>query len=121
LVAFSIACEACVLILRVTKAVIFVAALLPLALFVNDYLSHELARPWQMLIGKSARWSIRCWTLMLCLAPAAALFRFDSLRDFRRMIGLFGAFYAAVHVFAWARQYGYDWSFLGMEITSARP
>ena len=38
--------------------------------------------------------------------------------NFRRMIGLFGAFYAAVHLFAWARQYGFDWPFLGEEIVS---
>ena len=32
------------------------------------------------------------------------------------MAGLFGAFYAALHVWAWARQYGYDWPFLANEM-----
>jgi sulfoxide reductase heme-binding subunit YedZ len=33
------------------------------------------------------------------------------------MIGLYAAFYAAVHIVAWTRQYGFDWSFLLQEVT----
>jgi sulfoxide reductase heme-binding subunit YedZ len=98
------------------KAVLFVLALVPVANFIDGYLAGELARPWRTLIQDSGEWSMRFLILGLCVSPLAALTGLSGLQRFRRMIGLFGAFYAALHLFAWARQYGYDWPFLLDEI-----
>lgn len=56
----------------------------------------------------------------LCLSPLARLTAQPGFLSCRRMIGLFGAFYAALHLAAWAREYGYDWPFLAGEIVLRR-
>jgi sulfoxide reductase heme-binding subunit YedZ len=102
--------------LKLAKLVVFVLALLPALLFANDLVSDALARPWRTLIDDSGLWSMRFLVLGLCLTPLTAWIGLTVLREFRRMIGLFAAFYAALHLFAWARQYGYDWPYLADEI-----
>jgi sulfoxide reductase heme-binding subunit YedZ len=96
---------------------VFVAALLPVAFFINDYVSGALPRPWLALVDVASRWPIRFLILGLCLTPAASLTRLDWLRDFRRILILFGVFYAGLHFLAWVRQYGYDVSFIAEEVT----
>lgn len=59
---------------------------------------------------------MRFLVLGLCISPLVALTGWPVLHSLRRMIGLFGAFYAAVHLFGWTRQYGFDWLFLANEI-----
>jgi sulfoxide reductase heme-binding subunit YedZ len=98
------------------KAVLFVLALIPVANFIDGYVAGEFARPWRTLIQDSGEWSMRFLVLGLCMSPLVALTGLTGLHAFRRMIGLFGAFYAALHLFAWIRQYGYDWPFLTDEV-----
>ncbi len=105
---------------RLAKGALFVAALLPLADFIDDYAAGALASPWRTLIQDSGTWSMRFLVLGLCISPLVRLTGLTALHRFRRMIGLFGAFYAAVHLFAWARQYGYDWPFLWDEVVLRR-
>src|SRR5437667_1353439 len=38
--------------------------------------------------------------------------------DLRRMIGLFAAFYALVHVLVWTKDYAFDWRFLASEVVA---
>jgi sulfoxide reductase heme-binding subunit YedZ len=98
------------------KLIVFALCLWPAITFAIDYVGGDLARPWRMIINGSGEWSMRFLILSLCLSPLAVLTRIDSLGSFRRMIGLFGAFYAALHLFAWTRQYGFDWPFLTDEV-----
>jgi sulfoxide reductase heme-binding subunit YedZ len=100
----------------IAKAVVFALSLLPFVLFLDDYWSGALASPWRTLIQDTGLWSMRFLVLGLCVSPLVRLTGLAGLNAFRRMIGLFGAFYAAVHVFAWTRQYGFDWPFLFDEI-----
>lgn len=58
---------------------------------------------------------MRLLALSLALGPLAAATGWQWPRRIRRIAGLFGAVYAALHVWAWARQYGYDWPFLAHE------
>lgn len=103
-----------------TKTVLFALALVPVASFANDYAAGALARPWATLIDVTGDWSMRCLIVGLCLSPLAALTGRPGFIQFRRMIGLFGAFYAALHVFAWTREYGFDWPFLAGEVVLRR-
>ena len=103
-----------------TKAAVFTLSLLPLVLFANDYAAGALARPWAMMIDVTGDWSMRFLVAGLCLSPLARLTGQAGFGSFRRMIGLFGAFYAALHVFAWIRQYAYDWPFLAGELMARR-
>lgn len=61
-------------------------------------------------------WSLRLLVVSLALGPLAAATGWHWPRRIRRMAGLFGAFYAALHAWAWARQFGYDWPFLANEL-----
>jgi sulfoxide reductase heme-binding subunit YedZ len=98
------------------RAVLFVLALIPLISLANDYEAGSMARPWATMINVTGDWSMRFLIAGLCVTPLGRLTGQFGLVAFRRMIGLFGAFYAALHLFAWCREYGYDWSFLGSEL-----
>ncbi len=103
-----------------TKLVLFALALSPVLMLANDYLAGELARPWKEMIVETGAWSLRFLVLALCLSPLIRLTGWAALQSFRRMIGLFAAFYAALHILAWTREYGFDWSFLLDEIVARR-
>ena len=70
------------------------------------------ANPMPEVIRATGIWSLRLLVLGLALSPLAGMIGNDAIVACRRMIGLFAAFYAAVHLVAWARYYGYDWPFL---------
>ncbi len=95
---------------------LFGLAVLPLLILADEYASGGLVRPWKALIEETGAWSMRFLVLTVCISPLIRLTGLTGLGSFRRMIGLFGAFYAAVHLLAWARQYGFDWPFLGDEL-----
>jgi sulfoxide reductase heme-binding subunit YedZ len=103
-----------------TKTVVFALALMPALMLANDYAAGDLIRPWKAIIEESGAWSMRFLVLTVCLSPLLRLTGLAALGSFRRMIGLFGAFYAALHLVAWARQYGFDWAFLGDELIARR-
>jgi sulfoxide reductase heme-binding subunit YedZ len=96
----------------------FLAAAWPGVRMGWDFALGIQARPYAALIAASGDWSLRLIIVSLGLPIAAALTRMPMLLGPRRMFGLFGAFYAAVHLWAWARQYGFDWAFLGVELVS---
>lgn len=103
--------------LRLPRIVVFSALALPVIILADDYLAGVLVSPFRTIVQETGTWAIRLLVLGLLIGP---------LRDFtgwmwplalRRMIGLYAAFYAVVHIVAWARQYGFDWPFLLNEIT----
>lgn len=102
------------------KATFFVVASLPGVALGLDYGSGALATPWRTIVQDTGVWSMRFLILGLCIPPLVALTGVVALHGWRRMIGLFGAFYAALHLFAWTRQYGFDWPFLADELVLRR-
>src|SRR5512143_831723 len=73
-----------------TKPVLFAAALLPLTLLVLGVVRQTLGpNPAEALIRSLGDWTLR----FLCLTALARL---------RRMLGLFTAFYAALHFLSYA-------------------
>ena len=101
-------------------AVLCLAALPAVGLAI-DALSGPLgANPYPTVIRETGLWSWRFLLIGLALSPASALgLRPDAVR-WRRVIGLCAAFYAAAHLLAWAKDYGFDLGFLAAEI-AVRP
>ena len=82
--------------------------------------SAYITNPLQMIQPSANALGINIGTLFavwgLLLSPLGRLTGAALFAVPRRMLGLFAAFYAFVHAWAWCRQYGYDWSFLLEEL-----
>ena len=103
-------------LLRPLRIAVFFALLIPAAMLARDYLTGELASPFRTIVQETGTWSIRLLVLGLLIGPLRDMTGWQWPQALRRMIGLYAAFYAAVHIVAWTRQYGYDWPFLAGEI-----
>jgi sulfoxide reductase heme-binding subunit YedZ len=101
---------------RLIKPILFVGLGWPAARFAVDYLQGELFSPWRSLLQDSGLFAMRFMVLGLAVTPLRVLTGWSWVQGLRRMIGLYAAFYTALHVFAWCRQYGYDWAFLLDEV-----
>ena len=88
---------------RGAKPVLFVAALLPLTLLVAGVVNHTLgANPAETLIRSLGDWTLRFLCLTLAITPLRQWTGLPALARWRRMLGLFTAFYAALHFSAYA-------------------
>ena len=103
-------------LLRPLRIAVFFALLIPAAMLAHDYWSGALASPFRTIVQETGTWSMRLLVLGLLIGPLRDATGWQWPQALRRMIGLYAAFYAAVHLWAWTRQYGYDWSTLFDEI-----
>lgn len=103
-------------LLRPLRVAVFAGLAIPAVILAHDYLSGALASPFRTIVQESGMWSMRLLVLGLLIAPLRDVTGWTWPLAFRRMIGLFAAFYAALHVVAWMRQYGFDWPFLAEEV-----
>lgn len=103
---------------RLAKPLVFAALGWPAAGWAIDYLQGELFSPWRALLQESGLFAMRFLVLGLAVTPLRVLTGWAWVQGLRRMIGLYAAFYTALHVFAWCRQYGYAWGFLADEIVA---
>lgn len=82
----------------VIKIAVFLAALSPCSLLVERLFKDELgANPIQALHFSLGDWALRFLCIGLAITPIKRLFHLNWLTRFRRMIGLFAFFYAALH------------------------
>lgn len=99
------------------KVSVFAAASLPLAVLARAVFWGALAAdPYPPVIQNTGLWSLRLLLLGLALSPLARGAGWSWPLDVRRMIGLFAAFYALVHLLVWAKDYAFDWPFLASEV-----
>jgi sulfoxide reductase heme-binding subunit YedZ len=92
------------------KPLVFSLALLPLALMVWAIFWDQLgANPAEALIRRSGDWTLRLLCLVLAVTPLRVMAGLPALARFRRMLGLFVYFYAALHLL------GYAWFDMGFE------
>ncbi len=71
--------------------------------------NHLGANPAEALIRASGDWALRALCLALAITPLRELTRMAALARFRRMLGLFAFFYAALHFLAYlAFDQGFD-------------
>jgi methionine sulfoxide reductase heme-binding subunit len=78
------------------------------------------ANPYAVVIRESGLWSLRLLVVGFAITPLVVIGGLAPLARLRRMLGLFAAFYAALHVAAWAKDHGFAWSFLWDEIVARR-
>jgi sulfoxide reductase heme-binding subunit YedZ len=79
-----------------------------------------VANPYAAIVRETGLWSLRLLVIGFAITPLAALGGLDWLLRLRRMIGLFAALYAGLHVAAWAKDFGFDLAFLWDEIATRR-
>lgn len=86
----------------VAKPLLFVAALIPLALLADRALSDNLgANPIETLNRYTGDWTLRFLLIALAITPLRKLSGWHAIIRLRRMLGLFAFFYACLHFLSW--------------------
>lgn len=88
-----------VLTRRLTKVLLFVAALIPAALLVRGMLTSNLGvNPAETIQLSTGRWALKFLIATLAITPLRRLTHWNILIQYRRMLGLFAFFYATLHL-----------------------
>jgi sulfoxide reductase heme-binding subunit YedZ len=84
---------------RRVKPWVFVACLVPLAWLVWRGVTGELtANPIEDITHRTGDWALRLLLATLAITPLRRMLGWSSLASYRRMVGLFAFFYAALHL-----------------------
>jgi sulfoxide reductase heme-binding subunit YedZ len=87
---------------KLAKPLLFVAALVPLALLVFNVLTGRTsANPSEDILLTTGLWAFRFLLVTLTITPIRRLTGWNRVIQFRRMFGLFAFFYATVHLFSY--------------------
>ena len=85
------------------KPLVFVAALLPFGWLVFAAVFDLLgANPAEALVRATGDWALRALCLVLAVTPLRVMTHSPALARFRRMLGLYMYFYAAIHLLSYA-------------------
>jgi methionine sulfoxide reductase heme-binding subunit len=85
------------------KPLVFAACLLPFAwLFYGAFANTLGANPAEAIIRSTGDWTLRMLCVVLAVTPLRVMTATPQLARFRRMLGLFVYFYAALHLTAYA-------------------
>ncbi|HXD43273.1 MAG TPA: protein-methionine-sulfoxide reductase heme-binding subunit MsrQ [Ramlibacter sp.] len=94
------------------KPLVFLLALLPLAWLLYGAFANNLgANPAEYLSRATGGWTLRFLCMTLAVTPLRVATATPALARFRRMLGLFVYFYAALHFLA------YSWFDMGFDPT----
>ncbi|MGP1630580.1 MAG: sulfite oxidase heme-binding subunit YedZ, partial [Giesbergeria sp.] len=95
---------------RTAKPVVFTVCLLPFAWLLYAAVADQLgANPAEALIRSLGDWTLRFLCTVLAITPLRVIAGMPALARFRRMLGLFVAFYALMHLMAYvAFDMGFD-------------
>jgi len=86
-------------LISIVKVVVFIAALLPLAWLVWKALHEDLgANPVEFITRATGDWALTFLLSSLAITPLRKIAKFSELIRFRRMLGLYGFFYASLHL-----------------------
>ena len=100
-----------ILLSPAAKPLVFVAALLPFGWLLAAAITNQLgANPAEALVRSTGDWTLRSLCLVLAITPLRVWARLPALARFRRMLGLFVYFYAALHLLS------YSWFDMGFEV-----
>jgi sulfoxide reductase heme-binding subunit YedZ len=86
------------------KPIIFLVCLLPALLVVGDALEitgRLGANPVEAILDRFGNWGLRFIMITLAVTPLRRMTGWNWLSRFRRMLGLFTFFYAAMHFTTW--------------------
>jgi sulfoxide reductase heme-binding subunit YedZ len=103
---------------RLSKVLLFVLALLPVAWLVRGVLTADLgANPAETIQLQTGRWAFRFLLITLAVTPIRRLTGQNVVIQYRRMFGLFAFFYATLHFSSYiALDLVFDWSRLLADI-----
>jgi sulfoxide reductase heme-binding subunit YedZ len=94
------------------KLVVFGLALLPCAWLVYAAIANQLgANPAEALVRATGDWTLRFLCMVLAVTPLRVISANPALARFRRMLGLFVYFYAAMHLLS------YSWFDMGFDMS----
>jgi len=99
---------------RILQALIHIGSLIPFVLLVLDYSRGNLtANPIQEATLRTGKTALTLLVLSLACTPLCTYLRFTAANRFRRPLGLYAFFYAAVHflIFVWV-DLGLNWAFI---------
>ena len=99
-----------------------IAALLPLAVLVWDYLGDQLtANPIQEATFRTGKTALVLLALSLLCTPLVRLLGWKPAQALRRPLGLYAFFYAALHLAIFAAvDYGLDWGLIQQAVAETR-
>jgi len=87
---------------KLVKPIVFLAALIPLALLVyNVVTGNTSANPAEDILLTTGIWALRFLLATLAITPIRRLTGWNRLIQYRRMLGLFAFFYASVHLLSY--------------------
>jgi len=94
---------------QISKVVLFLAALVPLALLVRGMVTGTLGvNPAETIQLETGRWALKFLLVSLAITPIRRLTGWNVVIQYRRMLGLFAFFYAVCHFAAyWAFDLGF--------------
>ena len=99
---------------RAAKPVLFIVCLLPFAWLFYAAAADQLgANPAEALIRSLGDWTLRFLCIVLAVTPLRVMTGTPALARFRRMFGLFVAFYALMHLLSYV---AFDMEFDATEI-----
>lgn len=86
-------------VIGISKALIFLAALVPFALLVRGMLEGTLGvNPAETVQLETGRWALKFLLVSLAVTPLRRLSGWNVVIQYRRMLGLFAFFYATLHL-----------------------
>ena len=84
------------------KVVVFAVCLVPAAQLVVGFFANNLtANPVDFITDETGTWTLAMLTVSLAVTPLRRITGWNEAIKFRRMLGLFAFFYAALHVLTW--------------------
>jgi sulfoxide reductase heme-binding subunit YedZ len=102
-----------------SKAILFIACSLPFAWLVYGVFADKLgANPTEYITRFTGDWTLRFICIVLAVTPLRVMSKTPQLARFRRMLGLFTYFYAALHLLAYS---WFDMSFILADIIADIP
>ena len=105
-----------------TKAVVFAACLLPVAILVWRGFNNGLsADPIAFVTHATGDWTLRFLVITLAITPLRKILHLPQLIRFRRMLGLFAFFYVCLHFTTWIwLDKGFIWSEMWKDVVKRR-
>lgn len=104
--------------LRLVKAIVFVACLIPAAYYAHGLATDGLgANPIETVTRGFGTWALNFIAITLCVTPIRRFMGVSWILRLRRMLGLFAFFYAAMHLatYLWLDQF-FDWTAIAKDI-----
>ena len=101
-----------------TKIPVFGLSLVPALLLARKALNGDLgANPIEFVTHSTGDWTIRFLCITLAITPLRKLVGLPELIRFRRMLGLFGFFYASLHFLTWlVLDKFFDWNEIAKDV-----